>query len=435
MLSKQNIIVGIILFLSLLLKFHNYVVYPQRGATSDEYTYSFLGVSLLTKYIPISWSYFGAYKNRQDLTINKIYFPIVWPYFDHPPLNGLVVGGWALLFGENTFEKIQLSVIRIVPIFLSTVSSLLVYLIAQKRYGFRAALWALLIYTTVPIFVIQTRVVLAENLLTPLLLLTIYLYDRVQKRMSMTHAILLGVLSGLSLWTKEVGICVFIIVCFFMITDRIRIHLSSSFIFIFALFLLGYVAYGMYFDKEVFWNIITTQVTRDVGPQTLLYVLSTPIIINKIYYDGWYFLGFVSLFASLLYIKEFKIIIVPAFIYFLFLLLLLTQKAEMGWYLIPLFPFMAIVTSRFLVESLQTGNWYVIIMILFVGFSHMQHLYQENFGLTTSHFRFFSTMLFGPFILAIILKKENIFQKLGSLYFYSFIIGNIYLTYNYIHPA
>ncbi len=434
-MRSRQVIIGIILFLSLILKLHNYAIYPQRGATSDEYTYSFLGVSLLAKHIPISWSYFGAYKNRQDLTINKIYFPIVWPYFDHPPLNGLVVGGWALLFGENTFEKIQLSVIRIIPIFLSTLSSLFVYLIARKRYGFRTALWALLIYTTVPIFVVQTRVVLAENLLTPLLLFTIYIYDRAQKHISMTRTILLGALSGLSLWTKEVGICVFITVCFFMITDRIRIHLLSSFIFVFALFLLGYVAYGIYFDKEVFLNIVTTQATRDVGPQTLLYLLSTPIIINKIYYDGWYFLGFTSFFISLLNIKEFKIIIVPAFIYFLLLLLFLTQNAQMGWYLIPLFPFMAIVISRLLVESLQTGNWYIMVMILFVGFSHIQHIYQENFGLTALHFRFFLAILFWPLFLTFLSKKEKIFQKLGSVYFYSFILGNIYLTYNYMHPA
>lgn len=434
-MNVKQVIIGIILFLSFILKLHNYTLYPQRGATSDEYTYSFLGVSLLTKHIPVSWSYFGAYKNRQDLTINNIYFPIVWPYFDHPPLNGIVVGGWALLFGENSFEKIQISVIRIIPIFLSTVSSFFVYLIARRRYGFRPALWALLIYITVPIFVIQSRLVLAENLLTPMLLFTIYLYDLTQKHIRMTQAMLLGVLSGLSLWTKEVGICVFIMVCILMLIDRIRIRLVSSFIFVFALFFLGYVAYGMYFDRGVFWNVVTTQAARDVGPQTLIYLLSTPIIINKIYYDGWYFLGFISLFTSLLQMKEFKIIIIPAFVYFLLLLLLLTQNAQMGWYLIPLFPFMAIVISRLLTESLQRGNWYVIVMILFVGFSHIQHIYQENFGLTTNYFRLFSMMLLGPIIAAIFLRKERIFQSLGSLYFYSFILGNIYLTYNYIHPA
>ena len=359
----------------------------------------------------------------------------MWPYFDHPPLNGLVVASWALLFGEHTFPKIELSVIRIVPILLSTLSSILVYLIAQRKFGFRTALWALLIYITVPIFVIQSRVVLAENLLTPLILLTLYLYDRVRTHLDIRHVIVLGVLAGLSLWTKEVGICVAISVCFLMIIDRVRFSLFSSFMCVFLLFALGYIVYGMYFDREVFWNIISMQSSRDIGPQTLLYILSTPIIINKIYYDGWYFLGFISLFASLLRRKEFESIIVHACVYFALLLVLLTQKGEMGWYLLPLFPFMAITTGRFLVESLQTGNWYILGMILFVGFSHIQHIYQENFGVTTGSFRLLSALLIAPILVALLSKNESVFQKVGNLYFYIFIAGNIFLTYSYIHPA
>src|SRR3989344_3403790 len=122
MTTAQKLFVGAILVLGIILRFHNYDVYPQRGATSDEYTYSFLGQSLLTKGVPISWSYFDAYKNREDLTIDKLYFPIVWPYFDHPPLNGLVVALWAIARGETTFEQIQLSTIRLVPIALTTIS-------------------------------------------------------------------------------------------------------------------------------------------------------------------------------------------------------------------------------------------------------------------------------------------------------------------------
>lgn len=434
-MKSRLVIVAIILLLGLFLKFHNYTLYPQRGATSDEYTYSFLGVSLLTKHVPISWSYFSSYKNKQDLSINGIYFPIVWPYFDHPPLNGLVVGGWSVLFGGNSFEKIQLSVIRIVPIVLSTISAILVYLIATKRFGFQVGLWALLIYSTVPVFVIQSRVVLAENLLTPLLLLSMYLYDKTEKRFTVRHSALFGVLAGVSIWTKEVGLSVFLMLLFLMISDRRRTVLIANFFFIFILFSLGYIAYGVYFDGEVFWKIISTQATRDIGPQTLLYLLSTPIIINKVYYDGWYFLGFISLFTALTNMKQFKMIIVPAFCYLLLLLVLLTTGGEMGWYLIPLFPFMAIATGKLLVESLQTGNWYILVMILFVGFSHILHMYQENFGLTAAHFRFFAAILFGPFIVAFLLKKELLLKKLGSVYFYAFIAGNIYLVINYVHPA
>ncbi len=429
------LIISIILILGALLKFYNYDVYPQRGATSDEYTYSFLGVSLLTKGVPISWSHFDGYRNREDLAIKGIYFPIVWPYFDHPPLNGLIVGAWSLLWGGDTFERIQLSVIRVVPIVLSTLSTLFVYLIARRRYGFRVGLWALLIYSTATIMVIHSRVVLAENLLTPLMLFALYFYDVKHKRIQSIHALALGIFAGLSFWTKEAGVSVFFILMALMIMDRIRRSLIINFILVSILIMAGYIWYGMYFDASVFWSIMTTQATRDIGPKTLQYLLTTPIIVNKVYHDGWYFLGFLSLFAGLSQAKNLRIILVPAFTYFILLLVILTQEAQMGWYLIPLFPFMAIATAYLLVESVEQVNWYVIVLPLFVGFSHMEHIYQNNFGLTVSQFRLLSGVLFAPLAFTILSKNKRIFEKLGTFYFYSFVAGNIYLTYTYIHPA
>lgn len=432
---KRNIIVITILILGLFLKFHNYDIYPQRGATSDEYTYSFLGVSLLTKGIPISWSHFSEYKNRQDLIIDDIYFPIVWPYFDHPPLNGLVVGLWSILFRGDSFEKIQLSVIRIVPILLSTISSILVYLIAKQHFGFNVGYISLLIYSTVTIFVIQSRVVLAENLLTPLFLSAVFLYNRWKKHFDISYILLIGLLSGLSFWTKEIGVVVFIVLFFMMIYDKIHVSFIASFVLTSLLFFLGYIAYGMYFDGEVFWKIVAMQSTRDVGPKTLLYLLFTPIIINKSYLDGWYFLGFISLFITFVHQKYLKVIAIPAFTYFFLLLLLLTQEGEMGWYLIPLFPFMAMAIGVFLIEGIKERNWYIFLLLLFVGFSQIQQIYETSFGLVPIQFRLLSLVLFVPCLVAWVLKKQGMFYNMSKFYFYCLIAGNIYLTYNYIHPA
>jgi len=180
---------------------------------------------------------------------------------------------------------------------------------------------------------------------------------------------------------------------------------------------------------------VTAQAMREVGPKTLTYLLTTPIIINKVYYDGWYFLGFLSLFAGLLQVKRLKNILVPAGIYFLLVLVLLTQGGEIGWYLIPLFPFMAIATSYLLVESLKTFNWYLCALLLFVGFDLIEKVYQANFGLTITQFRVLTGILVVPVVWAIVSKKKNLFQRLGSLYFYSFIVANAYLTYSYIHAA
>ncbi len=431
---KIALVVGILL-LSLILRLHNYAEYPQRGASSDEYSYTFLGVSLLTKHIPISWSAFPVYKHTSDLTIRHLYFPIVYPYFDHPPFNGIIVGSWALLNGENTFPKIQLSTIRLVPIVLSTISSVFVFLLGLRFYSYKTAIWALLIYCTTTIFVMNGRVVFAENLLTPLFLGALYCFLRFQKNMTVQKTILLGILSGLGFWTKELGICIFLTLVYLFILGKITPKYLITFCVSSLLFFLAYIAYGYYYDWDVFLKIIHLQSSRNVGPQTLLYITSTPIIVNKFYYDGWYFLGFVSFFLSFSDYRKNRFLLVPAVVYLLLLLFSLTQQGEMGWYLIPLFPFMALFTAHALVDSIQKKNWFIFVFLIFIGLYEITYIYQHHFGLTPLQFRVMMIILFGPLMAVAIFKKEKLFGMLSNFWFYVFIIGNIFLTYTYIHPA
>ena len=424
-----------ILLLGLILRLHNYSVYPQRGASSDEYTYSFLGISLLTKHIPISWSAFTAYKNLQHLTIDKLYFPIVYPYFDHPPFAGIIVGGWSILFGEDTFIEVNLKTVRLVPIFLSTVSQILVFLLAWKIFNFKTGVWALLIYSTTAIFAISSRVVFAENVLTPLMLLAIYLFYILNKKITLIKTTIISILCGLSFWTKELGIVTFLTMLYFFISYKIKSKFLLILITISTLIILSYGLYGMYFDWEVFRKIISLQSDRDIGPKTLQYLISTPIIVNKVYFDGWYLFGIICFFLSFLDYSKNKILLIPSLIYFILLIFSLTEQGEMGWYMIPMFPFMAIFSARFLVESLTKQSVFIILMMLTVGFYNIYYLYEEPFGLTPLIFRLLIFVMFGPFILALLFNKKRIFRSLGNIWFYIFIVSNAILTYNYIHPA
>lgn len=431
---KSGLVVTVIL-LGLILRLHNYEIYPQRGASSDEYSYSFLGVSLLTKHVPISWSNIAAYKNKYDLTIRSLYFPMVYPYFDHPPLNGLVVGGWALLFGQDTFEKIDLKTIRLVPIFLSVISSLFVFLFGTRLYNYKTGMWALLIFTTTPLFAMNQRVVFAENLLTPLLLATLYFFHLFKKNLTFSKAIILGVLCGFSFWTKELGISVFIAMLYLFASESVKPKFVLALSLTSLFFVLLYAGYGTYYDKDTFWAIISAQSNRNIGPQTFTLLTSTPIIVNKIYYDGWYFFGFLSFFLSFLEYKKHKLLLAPAAAYFMLLVFSLNREGEMGWYMIPLFPFMALFSARVLVIELQKQSWFIFILLLFVGLAQLKFFYEDNFGLTPIQFRTLLFFMFGPFILLFIAKKERAFRWLAHAWFYLLIFGNILLTYNYIHPA
>lgn len=424
-----------VLVVSLILRFHNYEIYPQRGATSDEYTYSFLGMSLIKNHVPISWSAFPVYKNRRDLTIRNLYFPIVSPYFDHPPLNGFLTGGLSLLVGQNTFEKVDLKTIRLVPIFLSFIASILVFFMSLRLFNYKTAVWALLIYSTTTIFVISGRIALSENLLTPLFLGSVYLFFLWGNNISYKKAVILGVISGLSFWTKELGIVVFFTLFYFFKTEKIQLKPFLAFLTTSLLIISLYALYGAYYDWDLFVKIWSLQSSREIGPQTLFMLLNNPILVNKPYADGWYFFGFLALFFALFEYKENKFAVVPAFFYFLLLLFSLTRHGEMGWYVIPLFPFMAIASARFLAQGIEKKSWAVFALLLFVGFYELTFLFQENFGLVPMQFRIFLVFLFAPFIALQLYHKEGAFRKLAHIWFYLLILGNIILTYSYVHPS
>lgn len=430
----QIVLVGLILLLALGLRLHNYAVYPQRGASSDEYTYSFMGISLLTRGMPISWSNFSPYQNRYDLIIDNLYFPMVYPYFDHPPLNGILVGGWAILFGENTFEKISLKTIRLVPIFLSLISSVFVFLLGKKLYDEKAALWALLIYATATIFVMNGRVVFAENLLTPIILGSIYLFLLFKGQMTVGKTILLGLLCGAAFWTKELGVALFFALFYLFVTQKFKPRFTLILTLVFTLSLLGYAAYGAYYDAELFQKIIFAQADRIIGPQTLLMLTGTPIIVNKPYFDGWYFLGFLCLFMAFGQYRKHKFMLVPAAIYLMLMIYSLNRQGEMGWYMIVLFPFMAIAAAYYLVESLREQGWFIFIALMFVGLAQVRYLFEANFGLTNPQFRILIFLIFVPFALLGLFSRQKLFNRLGNFTFYLLIAFTAIQTYTYIHP-
>lgn len=435
-ISLSHIAVMAILLLGFYLRVNNYTQYPPRGASSDEYTYTFLGMSLIETGKPTSWSNFPSYEShakRQNITIRGIYFPLVTPYFDHPPFNGLLVGGWALLNGQNTFEKVQIATIRQIPILLGMVTSLFIYLLALHAYGKKSALWALLIYSTATIFVIVGRTVFAENLLTPLFLLSLLIIQRT-KKFTLKHMIVLSIISGISFWTKELGIVVFAsTLCFLLLYKvhyRLIIIFSSLSIFIFLLYLL----YGYIYNWELFLAIISAQSGRTVGANTLYTLFFHPISVNKLYFDGWYLTGFVSFFASFFDFEKNKFFLIPAFLYFFLMIFSLSNEGEMGWYMLPMFPFFAIFTAQLLSESIKKYGGYIFVVLTFTGMYISQYRFDEKYGHSNIFFRIFLIILFVPLLMSFLFKWKRTYTILSNSWFYALILGTILITYRYIHP-
>jgi len=148
----------------------------------------------------------------------RIYFPtVVWeakniryrlvtPWFDHPPLFGLLVGLFALLGGAKTFFDCSLTIIRVPSLFLGIASIVLVYLLALKLSNLSIAIIASLIYATNPNTVFLSRLAISENLMIIFCLFIILLYWQYYQTKQKKYLYIAACLAGLACLVKVTAI-------------------------------------------------------------------------------------------------------------------------------------------------------------------------------------------------------------------------------------
>lgn len=433
---KHTSIVLALLVLGLILRFHNYAAYPQRGATSDEYAFAFSGISLLTGGVPIGWSAIPLYNDRTDLTIDGLYFPLVRPYLDHPPLFSLLVGAWEMVARETTFQEIRLATMRVIPVTLSLVASIFLYALTKQLYRARVALWSLAIYATATIIVVNSRIVVAESLLTLIWLAALWFVARQTKRITWHKSLLLGALCATAILTKALGIVVWLSVMTIMVYKRVPLkHVAWATVASLG-GLFAWYLYGSAYDETLFWAIQSYQgTTRVLGPKTIWMLLGTPSIVNTMYYDGWYFWGMFALGVAGLNIRKNLMIVLPAFVYLLLIIVSVNEMDIHGWYLVPLFPFLAVAGGKLLVESIENSRGTLPVWATLVGAYLIQSLYATPFGLTPSMYRWLVVVVLVPAV-AVLLVRSTIWRtRLGYGMTTLFLIGTAIATVQYVHPV
>lgn len=427
---KNTLIVISLLLLAVALRLQNYAIYPQRGATSDEYAFAFQGISLLTKGVPIAWSAIPLYKNLSHLTIDGLYFPIVEPYMDHPPLFGLLVGAWAILARESTFEAVRLTTIRIIPIILSSISAIFLYLMAKSEYGEKIARFSLAIFATATIIVVNNRVAVAESLFTPMWLIALWMLTRNIKKSLPWPYITIGLLCAAAMLTKVLGVVVWLSVVAILWYRRSSVR---NIVYVTIGALIGGLAlylYGVAYDEKLFWAIQSYQgMSRVLGPNTIWMIIGFPSVVNKIVYDGWYFWGLFALGVISMDIRKNLLIVIPALLYLMLLVVSVNETDIHGWYFLPLFPFLALAGGKLLVESIENFRWILFIWAILVGGSLIHELYAIPFGLTPSVYRWLVGIILAGAFLS--LRSKRIGYGMAGTY----LIGTAIATLRYIHPA
>lgn len=434
MLEKYKLFLFIsILFLGIILRTVNFTSVPRHGATFDEFAWTWLGINLIQKGVPISWSTHPQYKEKQEIRYQGASFLLVRPYLEHPPLFGLVSGAFALLSNVKDMYGVTLQKIRPLAIILGTFSILIVYLLTKEFYGTGVALISSLLYATVPTIAIGSRLVQNENFLIPFWLLSLFFILRYlktgKKRFRNVATIIAGLLSLAKVPWLIAGFSLFLILIY---KKKIKDALFTILV-TFSLFLL-FIIYGIYFDKNLFFNLWSLQLNRyDISFSGLFSLFKDPLLIDRGYLDGWIYFGWISIVILASDLRKNFLILIPFISYFVLYIFAIPNEPAHGWYRYPFYPFLLISLAIILKEEFVKPTLRFVIFLFLVGLSLLFNTWQQSFGFSLIIYRISILILSIPILsLLISSKRLNKFSKYISLFFLAFfIILNIFAVINF----
>ncbi|MFA6361405.1 MAG: glycosyltransferase family 39 protein [Candidatus Shapirobacteria bacterium] len=373
-----------IIFLSFIVRKKNYFDIPIPGQSVDEYSYSWVGLSLIETGTPVGISGLPGYKNQYDKYININRFmqflpsdplTINYPWVDHPPLLGLITGGYAYLQGARVFEDTVAVIIRKPIILISTISVSLLMIFCWLNFGFLTGILSGFIYGTTPLIVLSSRMIQAENAIIPCFLIAMISMSLFIKRKQDIWLILAAIISGIATLFKLTGF-----VCYLFVFFALLIHyqkINKDFLKDFGFFLVIslpitflFVIYGAVYDLEVFKNILFSNTNRfyGIGSNLLLELIRNQRLTqHKFLPEVWIISGWL-IFLTWIVKQPKKItdqLLILATLSYLIIYVLFGSQPY-GWYTFPFWPILIMILSRFLVLGIEKSKNIVSVFLISV---------------------------------------------------------------------
>ena len=389
LINKRLILLGAILLLGIYLRADNLYTWPRLGATFDEYAWTWQGMNLIQKGVPSSWSPHPQYESFRQVYYQEAHFRIVTPFLEHPPLFGLIAGGFALLSGVNDMFSLNIRDIRLLSLILGTLSIGLVFLLVRQLYDEKVALIASFLYAIIPSIAVGSRIVQNENFFIPAWLLALYLASKYIKSKNILYRNFAAVICGLLIlakipWIAAAG-SIFLI---FLYLKKYK----DALVFIIApvLGLLVFLSYGIYYDKDLFFNLWGLQVARyDLTFTSFYAIFQKPYLVDRFYLDGWIYFGW---FAFILILKDFKkhyLIIFALLSYLVIFISGIPDEPGHGWYRYPFYPFLIISLALFIKEHFNKNYVLTFLFFIFIGLTLLENTLTPVFGFSFLVFRGF----------------------------------------------
>jgi len=382
----------------------------------DERDYPFIGYTFRKTGVPTGWSNMNVYKifadtkEHKDLGFDglsmtadgekpsiynsdKFNYPTYWttdvnigkgtetirlyqPFLDHP-----IFGSWLYSLGitnnPQKFDDLKPEEYRRVALALSVLTGILIFAASWGLYrNLIVALIAMVIYSTVPGFVIMSRFALLENVLIPLSLLLIFILSFIKKGEKNWWLLAMGgIVSSLAFLTKEQGIYV-LIIGIIMLCKKVRIKESLFFFLPFLGLTMIYYGYVYYLAPDLIIKLLFDQTSRGFfGPLAYLHSVAGPKF-TQFPVEGYWLWGLLSLVG--LAQSDFKKhrVIILGYLSYLFIFMM-AGSGNYPWYNIPFLPFLIMAASVFTWELITKPN--IFKLFIFLGLPFASSLYWGYF--------------------------------------------------------
>lgn len=424
------------------LRITNYDTIPIKGQSIDEYSNSWVGLSLIKLGVPVGISGLGGYKKNdyRYVNVDRVFqngeavdgspMPLNYPWFDHPPAMGLLTGGWAYLKGANVFEDTISLIIRKPMVILGSISVVLLFLLMYINYDYLTAFTSGLIYAIFPFGVVSSRMIQAENGLIPISLLCLIFYSLFSKTNRQIWWWLMSIMSGIALLFKLSGIYLFVVLLFLSVSDY-KEHKSEFMDLLIILivvnfsFLSAFMIYGYFYDWEQFVSVLRSNTDRvyGIGFNSLISLFSqSRLTMTKFLSDPYWIFGWISFLVLTKKRKEHKLLIVSILSYLCIYIFFGSQPY--GWYTFPFIPYL--IACLGIVFRSKNNLLILLINLSIIGF-YIDKLFLVQ-GTILSLWRFLLPLSIVVGIILDIKRKKKSFKVLNYIY----LVLNIFLTIQYL---
>lgn len=439
---RQNWPIVALIFIVILgaaLRLDRYSVVPPHGDTMDVYQEAWNGYHILHGEGPKSWEYvyfLPAYKN-EDKKFVKWFgdsFMIVKRYIAHPPLFSILAGIPPSISGAKNYLDCRLTTIRLAPVFISTLTIILVFIVSLKIYKSNTlSIIASLLYATVPLVVASGRIAKGDCLLALVLISGVLCVLKYVESKKGIYLILSGLCAGVSFWCKETGICAIAIIP--LLIGRKGLFKEACIaagigVIIAACSML----YNYLINPDAFLKILSLRGEHQgtVFNIVLSFIKEPRLALSYAGFGMGYLLWFWFVVIYALGKRD-QIVPITIFIFLMTLCAISKYGQTFGWFLMPLYPFMAIAGGLYMRDFISKPNTANALLLLLVLMAvPLKEVLPGELHKAPWLYRGYLAAGILPFLASDIFKNRitsAIARAVSYTYITLFIIMNIYIVY------